>query len=238
MQKKEVTKKSYEDKGKVSYDQPLDDPVAEKLRLARCYLHTLVCPLSPLDLTQNTCTVPSISIRLKSPSEPRRLQEQSDLKAAMELFGIPELDLDTFVPKTAKGFEDLGRALSVRYLQPHERSVSYKHALKALLKQALTNADASLVKDLETSLAGLRSEKLKEEKAAAAAKKGAAPVLLIHDVIPISLEELECGKHETISMVSIVELCLKKWTNFPPLCSGWQEEDAQCGQERRLCWFG
>ena len=35
VQKKEVPKKLYEDKGKVAVDQPLDDPIAEKLRIAR-----------------------------------------------------------------------------------------------------------------------------------------------------------------------------------------------------------
>lgn len=35
LQKKESSKKSYEDKGHVSVDVPLDDPVAEKLRRQR-----------------------------------------------------------------------------------------------------------------------------------------------------------------------------------------------------------
>lgn len=101
------------------------------------------------------------------------MQEQADLNSAKELFGsIPEIDLDTFIPKSAKDFEELGRAVSLKYIQPHERGSNYKLLLKSLVKSVLANSEVQQVRDLESYLAGIRSEKLKEEKAAAAAKKG------------------------------------------------------------------
>ena len=102
-----------------------------------------------------------------------RLQEQSDLNAAKDLFGGgPEIDLETFAPKSVKDFEELARAVVAKYIQPHEKSAHFKALLKALLKCLLATSDVQTVKDLESCLAGIRSDKLKEEKAAAAAKKG------------------------------------------------------------------
>jgi hypothetical protein len=47
LQKKESTKKNYEDKGRVDYDQPLDDPIAEKLRRQK-YVSFLSSTLQPV----------------------------------------------------------------------------------------------------------------------------------------------------------------------------------------------
>lgn len=106
--------------------------------------------------------------------DPCRLQEQADLNSAKELFGAeaPTIDLDIFVPKSAKDFEELGRAVAGKFLLPHERGANYKTLLKALVKAALGGSDVQQVRDLESCLAGLRSDKVKEEKAAVAAKKG------------------------------------------------------------------
>ena len=107
----------------------------------------------------------------------RRLIEDSDLKAAQELFGGHEkldVKLDEFSPKTAKDFEILGRVLASTYVIPHASSQHYKGLLKALVKAVLAPSDTQFVKDVETTLAGLRTEKLKEERAKATAAKGVA----------------------------------------------------------------
>ena len=124
-------------------DEPLDDPIAEKLRQ-------------------------------------QKLVEDADYQATMELFG-KEIDLDTFTPKSVKDFEDLGKAVAAKYLLPHARgavSAQYKAALKALMHTALHPLTSSEVKDVETSVAGVRSDKLKEEKAAAGGKKSQKKVAL------------------------------------------------------------
>lgn len=42
LQKREIQKKAYEDRGKVVYEEALEDPVEEKLRLARCEARSLL----------------------------------------------------------------------------------------------------------------------------------------------------------------------------------------------------
>ena len=58
------------------------------------------------------------------------------------------------------------------------RSAHYKALVKALVKAALGPMDVQQAKDVEVCLAGVRADKVKEETAAKAAKKGIA--LLCH----------------------------------------------------------
>lgn len=90
----------------------------------------------------------------------------------MELFG-KKIDLETFVPKSAADFEDLGKAVAAKYLVPHQKgnATQYKAGLKALLHAVLRPLSAAETKDLETLVAGVRADKLKEEKKAAGAGK-------------------------------------------------------------------
>ncbi|KAJ9511084.1 hypothetical protein QJQ45_013163 [Haematococcus lacustris] len=96
----------------------------------------------------------------------QRLVEESDLASFKEMVGAAGQqgpNLDTFLPKSLKDFEELAATLASRYVVVHRDSKQFKAFLKAL----------SEVKDVETSLAGLRSEKFKAEAAEAAqAKKG------------------------------------------------------------------
>ena len=57
------------------------------------------------------------------------------------------------------------------------RSPHYKALVKALVRAALGPVDVQTAKDVETCLAGVRSDKVKEEAAAKLAKKGAPPPL-------------------------------------------------------------
>ena len=102
-----------------------------------------------------------------------RLVEDADLRSAQELFGDENVSLDTFTPKSAKEFEQFGRLVAQKYLFPHTKSAHYKALLKVLLKDALVALDVQQVKDIETSVAGIRSDKLKEDKAKHATVKGA-----------------------------------------------------------------
>lgn len=88
------------------------------------------------------------------------------------MMGEEEVDLTNFEPKTSKDFDSLARTVVNKYIQPYEKDAKFKGLLKALMKNALAGSDIQQVRDLETCLAGIRTDKLKEEKAAAAAKKG------------------------------------------------------------------
>lgn len=107
----------------------------------------------------------------------QRLVEEADLQSAKELFGggqgSPASALDSFEPKSLKDHEELARLIAQQYLLPHSKNQHYKTLLKALLKQACPPVGLPEVKDLETCLAGIKSEKLKEEKAAKANKTAA-----------------------------------------------------------------
>lgn len=102
----------------------------------------------------------------------QRLVEEADYAATMELFGKSR-DLDGFIPKTSVEFEELGKLIAIKHLLPHDKAKPsvYKAAIKSLLHVSLHNLTASDVKDLETCIAGIRSEKLKAEKALNAGKK-------------------------------------------------------------------
>lgn len=61
-----------------------------------------------------------------------------------------------------------------QYLLPHSKNQHYKTLLKAILKQCCGAATVTTqeVKDLETCIAGIKTDKLKQEKAAKDALKG------------------------------------------------------------------
>ena len=171
-----------------------------------------------------------------------RLIEDSDLKAAQELFGGQEkldVKLDEFSPKTAKDFEILGRVLASTYVIPHASSQHYKGLLKALVKAVLAPSDTQFVKDVETTLAGLRTEKLKEERAKATAAKGVA--CLPWSCFVVVVCHLECclpyiwlkACHAAHSLLpGICHLC--GMIVFEYLCMMGrcrEEEDPQCWQD-------
>jgi len=114
--------------------------------------------------------------------------EDADLAAAQDLFGA-KIDLDAAQPKSAKEFEDFGSALVQKYLIPHSKSAHYKTLVKAVAKFALKPLDVQQTKDIETAVAGIRAEKLKEKAAADAAKKG-EPLHVHVDVYPSSTAAL------------------------------------------------
>lgn len=100
----------------------------------------------------------------------QRLVEAADLRVAQDLFGS-NTPLDKMQPKTLKEFESFGRTVALQYLKPHEQASHYKTLLKALLKSALENLPLQETKDLETTIAGIRSDKIKADAADKAAAK-------------------------------------------------------------------
>ena len=109
---------------------------------------------------------------------PCRLIEESDQQFAMDTFGssaAPKGTGDSLLDKklnSLKEHEDYARSVVETYLLQHSKNQHYKSLLKALVKAALGPVGVQEVKDLEACLAGVRSDKLKEEKAAKEAKKG------------------------------------------------------------------
>uniref|UniRef100_A0A061QWT3 Translation initiation factor eIF-3 subunit 1 n=1 Tax=Tetraselmis sp. GSL018 TaxID=582737 RepID=A0A061QWT3_9CHLO len=132
---KSKEKKTYEDKGAAKPDQPLDDPVAEKLRQ-------------------------------------QRLVEEADFAAARELFGTDQT-LDGFIPKTQKDFEEFARMIVHKYILPYSDNSNYKALIKSINKVSLVPVTAQEAKDVETAVAGIRTEKLKLEREAAKEKSEA-----------------------------------------------------------------
>lgn len=115
------------------------------------------------------CSAPNLSLA-------SRLVEEADLQSAKELFGSARgasaLALDSFEPKSLKDHEELARQIVQQYLLPHSKNQHYKTLLKALLKHATGPVALPEVKDLETCIAGIKSDKIKEDKAAKEAKRG------------------------------------------------------------------
>lgn len=109
---------------------------------------------------------------------PCRLIEESDQQFAMDTFGssaAPKSTGDSLLDRklnSLKEHEDYARSVVETYLLQHSKNQHYKSLLKALVKAASGPVGVQEVKDLEACLAGVRSDKLKEEKAAKEAKKG------------------------------------------------------------------
>ncbi|PRW45133.1 Eukaryotic translation initiation factor 3 subunit J [Chlorella sorokiniana] len=108
----------------------------------------------------------------------QRLIEESDFEAAMDLFGGSGRSLEGFIPKSAKDFDEFGRLVGGVHMLPHAKNAHYKAAIKSFLKTALSAMSAQEVKDVETCVAGIRSDRLKEEKAAQGGKKTAKKAAL------------------------------------------------------------
>lgn len=94
----------------------------------------------------------------------QRLVEESDYKATRDLFGSSSKSLDDFLPRTNKDFEEFAQALFDRYMLPHASNKSYKLYVKTVAKLACGPLSKDETKDIETCIAGLRADKLKEEQ--------------------------------------------------------------------------
>ena len=104
----------------------------------------------------------------------QKLVEEADLRAAKELFGNDDVQLDAFEPKSKSEFEKLGSAIAYKYLTSRSESGFYTAGVKALLRVALRDLTAAEVKEVEQHVVSVRTDKVKKEKADAEAAKMAA----------------------------------------------------------------
>ena len=163
-------------------DTPLDDPVAEKLRQQRLIEEADYQATMELFGSGRCCggwdlcvahAVPGRGAArgaraAASPNRPAGVSGPhsssavgctacTSCTACLYRLVLPAgKELDGFIPKSLKDFEELGKLVAARHLLPHARAApaSYKAAIKSLLKVALATMAAQEVKDLETCVAG------------------------------------------------------------------------------------
>lgn len=107
----------------------------------------------------------------------QRLEEESDLRAINEMFGGERASqiqqLDSMIPKSVKDFEEAADLVAKLFITQHRDNKNYKAFVKALLKVTAEPLNADDSKEIENLAGNIRADKVKAEKAAAAAKKGA-----------------------------------------------------------------
>jgi translation initiation factor 3 subunit J len=121
----------------------------------------------------------------------QRLVEESDLRAAQELFGSGgggaagaggsgagneqqqmrrRLEQVGLLPKALKEFEEIGQLAAKLHVLPHAGAKHYKALVKSLLRAACEPLSAEDSKEIETAASAVRADKVKADKAAAAAR--------------------------------------------------------------------
>ncbi|XP_011638654.1 eukaryotic translation initiation factor 3 subunit J [Pogonomyrmex barbatus] len=102
----------------------------------------------------------------------QRLQEEADLRLAMETFGVPETpseSLDTMVPDTKEDFERFGTALSQKINQ-FNKHAEFPPFAEELIKSIALNLSSNYLKKVKTLVDNLLIEKQKMEKGEKAKK--------------------------------------------------------------------
>ncbi|KYQ51034.1 Eukaryotic translation initiation factor 3 subunit J, partial [Trachymyrmex zeteki] len=97
----------------------------------------------------------------------QRLQEEADLRLAMETFGVTEVSqnesLDTIVPDTKEEFERYGAALSQKINQ-FNKHAEFPLFAEELIKSIALNLSSNYLKKVKTIVDNLLIEKQKIEK--------------------------------------------------------------------------
>lgn len=95
-----------------------------------------------------------------------RREEEADFQNTLDAFGGEDIaqKLESFLPKSEKDFEEFAMLIAGRFLAPNSKDKHYKHLLKHLFRNAVQRMPSQEVKDLETSIAGIRLQKAQEEK--------------------------------------------------------------------------
>lgn len=102
-----------------------------------------------------------------------KLQKESDLKLAMESFGLSEMGLDVLPLASRDDFDDFRKSL-VDKLRVAERSIHYSTFLEATFRDLCAALEPEDIKRIGSSLITLSNEKLKAVKNVKKKKKGAA----------------------------------------------------------------
>ena len=123
----------------------------------------------------------SIAVDPTDAAAVKRAQEDAEMRMMAEQVGdsaaapppLADLAKQNEAAKSKADFEALAAAAFDALGEPHTKSKQYKTYVKALAKAFCDKLDKEGIKDVETALAGQRSEKVKAELAAnAAVKKG------------------------------------------------------------------
>ncbi|KAH8299873.1 hypothetical protein KR044_007110 [Drosophila immigrans] len=103
----------------------------------------------------------------------QKIQEESDLKSALETFGVTSIGggLDALNPESKEEFKEFGASISWKVAQYRE-SPHFPLFVEDLVRSLCVNLSAADIKKVKMSVESLHSEKLKMEKAAS--KKAAA----------------------------------------------------------------
>lgn len=111
----------------------------------------------------------------------QKIQEESDLKSALETFGVSNVGsgLDAFNPQSKEEFKEFGEALSWK-LSQYKDSPHFPQFVEDLVRSICVNLSAADMKKVKISLENLHAEKVKLEKQSAkkAAGKGKAKATL------------------------------------------------------------
>ncbi|CAK9807929.1 Eukaryotic translation initiation factor 3 subunit J [Anthophora plagiata] len=102
----------------------------------------------------------------------QRLQEEADLRLAMETFGVAEesaLSLDTTVPNTKEEFEQYGNVL-VQKLNLLAKNSEFPLFAEEIIKSVALNLSSTYLKKVKTMVDNLLIEKQKIEKGEKAKK--------------------------------------------------------------------
>eukprot|EP00798_Chlamydomonas_sp_ICE-L_P003900 gene3900-13970_t len=101
----------------------------------------------------------------------QRLIEKADLEAAKDLFaGASGVILDVFLPKSVKDFEEYAQTIVAKFAHCHKDSKNYKAFIKSLMKHVCASLPSGEVKEIETTIAIVRQDKMKAEMAEVAEK--------------------------------------------------------------------
>ena len=105
--------------------------------------------------------------------EQQRLQQESDLKLAIESFGLSEMGLEGLPLASREDFDEFRKSL-VDKMRSAEKSSHYVAFLEATFRDLCAALEAEDIKRIGSSLVTLSSEKAKAAKNVKKKKKGAA----------------------------------------------------------------
>ncbi|XP_059226028.1 eukaryotic translation initiation factor 3 subunit J [Stomoxys calcitrans] len=95
----------------------------------------------------------------------QKIQEESDLKSALETFGVQEVGgvLDSFNPHTEEDFKEFGATLSWK-LSQYKDSPHFPQFVEDLVRSICVNLPLPELKKVKMNIETLHSEKVKLEK--------------------------------------------------------------------------
>ncbi|XP_067630758.1 eukaryotic translation initiation factor 3 subunit J [Eurosta solidaginis] len=95
----------------------------------------------------------------------KKIQEESDLKSALDTFGVSNISsgLEAFNPQTKEEFKEFGATLSWK-LSQYKESTHFPQFVEDLVRSICVNLSAADIKKVKINVESLHTEKLKMEK--------------------------------------------------------------------------